>query len=103
MDIIDFGKGKVEYNELHIDDSKSIEEQIENLKEDMLQVKYCDNHDIYLLDVGWYPEFNLGGEFKVSIMKNYDWSNPLLIESCDICEFYNTLIKCIYFANNLLK
>jgi len=93
MDNIDFGKGKVEFNELHIDINKLLEEQIEDFKEDMLQVKYCDNNNnIYLLD----------GEFKIVIIKNYDWRNPLLRKSSDVTRFYNILNECIYFADSLL-
>nr|WP_286671028.1 MULTISPECIES: hypothetical protein [Pseudomonas] len=53
----------------------SIEHQLQNLKEDMLQVEYPSG---FLLDVGWYPSFDTEGCFQVKIIKDFDWDFPIL-------------------------
>ncbi len=53
-----------------------------NLKEDLFQMSYQD----YTLDVGWYPEFDINGSYKVLLIKAHDWSNPINeFISRDIC------------------
>lgn len=53
----DFGNGKVKYHETY-------------LCEDMLQVEFPDN---ILLDVGYYS-----GIFRIYVIKNYSWENPIM-------------------------
>lgn len=74
MNKIDFKSGKIVYNEFCIDFTKKYSEQLECLLEDLLQVQYVDN---YLLDVGWYPEYESEGEFIVQIVKEENWEKPL--------------------------
>lgn len=88
---IDFGKGIVVYNELLINKDEPLEHQIWDLKEDLLQVQYNDGE--LILDVGWYPEFNVNGVFKVQVIKNQDWENPLFIEEVSIHSLKSTLVK----------
>lgn len=57
----DFGNGKVKCHETY-------------LCEDMLQVGFPDN---ILLDVGYYNRV-----FKIYIIKNYNWENPIMQYMC---------------------
>lgn len=48
------------------------------LTEDMLQISYIkNNNDMYLIDVGWYPDCDINGYFRIVLIKNLDWFNPL--------------------------
>lgn len=77
---INFGKGvKKIYIDFDVNKDIPLEEQIDLLKEDLLQVSY-DND--YLIDIGWYPEFDEEGNFRVSVIKDYQWDNPILQKSC---------------------
>lgn len=57
--------GKFLYNEFHVNFTKDFSEQLESLKEDLLQVEF----DEYLVDVGWYPEYDPQGKFIVQLIK----------------------------------
>lgn len=59
FETIDFKSGKV----MFIDDG-------DYLKEDLLQVQYKN----YILDAGWYNK-KIG--FKIFIVKDYDFENPI--------------------------
>ena len=77
---INFGKGvNRKYIDFDVNKEVALEEQIDLLKEDLLQVSY-DND--YLIDIGWYPEFDEEGNFRVSVIKDYQWDNPILQKSC---------------------
>lgn len=77
---INFGEGvNKKYIDFAINKDITLEEQIDLLKEDMLQVSY-DNG--YLIDVGWYPEFDEEGNFRVYLIKDLQWDNPILQKSC---------------------
>ncbi len=71
---LDFTPGKIVYDDFDIDPDIPLEQQLFSLKEDMFQVNYDDK---YLIDVGWGPEFNLNGKFKVKIIKNFNWVKPI--------------------------
>lgn len=58
--------------------AKEYTQQQECLQEDLVQVTYAQN---YLLDVGWYPEYESEGEFVVQIIKNQNWSEPVYKKS----------------------
>lgn len=62
---------------------KPLSEQLYVLKEDLLQLEIGED---YLIDVGYYPEFSLDGEFKVLIIKGNDWSEPFRVKSCKTPE-----------------
>jgi hypothetical protein len=72
---LDFLHGKITYDEFSSLQNFSIEHQLQNLKEDMLQVEYPSG---FLLDVGWYPSFDTEGCFQVKIIKDFDWDFPIL-------------------------
>lgn len=51
-----------------------------NLTEDLLQIEFANLHII--VDLGWYGEVVTNdGCFKIFVVKNRDWENPLRIEA----------------------
>ncbi len=65
--------GTITHDDLTNLDSRILSEQIEDLKEDMLQVEYTNN---LILDVGWYPSFDASGHFQIKIIKSCQWDDP---------------------------
>ncbi|MBA0219716.1 hypothetical protein H0248_20615 [Pectobacterium brasiliense] len=61
-----------------IDFNKAVSEEINKLDEDLLMLS-CSNGNV--LDIGWYPAFEDDGNFKICIIKNGNWDNPLYEES----------------------
>lgn len=50
-----------------------------NLSEDLLQIEFASLNII--VDLGWYGDFETNdGYFKIFVIKNSDWENPLRIE-----------------------
>lgn len=49
----------------------------EALTEDLVQIEYENG---YLIDLGWYPEYDSYGELLVQVIKNYDWESPIYKE-----------------------
>ncbi|KOC88153.1 hypothetical protein [Winslowiella iniecta] len=66
--------GMVSFNDFPINEAMPLEEQLDDLKEDMLQIGFSNG---YLLDVGWRPSFNKNGEFKIVLIKDFDWNEPV--------------------------
>lgn len=62
------------FDDFLVDPSASLSDQLDILKEDMLQVELEGG---YLLDVGWRPSFSPEGEFKILLIKDFDWDNPV--------------------------
>jgi len=90
---LDYSPGKINYNDLNLDKGKSLKNQIDALKEDLLQVDYNNK---YIIDVGWYPEFDENGKFKVYLIEDFDWSSPrIIMESKTIERLELDLIECI--------
>ncbi|MFP1919767.1 hypothetical protein ACLEEK_12705, partial [Lonsdalea quercina] len=56
---------------------KTATEEIDKLDEDLLMISYLNGD---LIDVGWYPSFEVPGAFKIYIIKNGDWENPFFEE-----------------------
>lgn len=85
-------KGKIVFDDLStIDISLGIENNnIDDLKEDLLQVELANGN---VLDVGWYPSFDIEGHFSVCIIKNYDWMEPFYQKKCNQWNGLNELIK----------
>ena len=72
---LNFTGGTVTHDDLsHLQDI-AVAKQVDLLKEDMLQVEFAEG---LLLDVGWYPEFDAAGGFRINVIKNYDWDHPLI-------------------------
>lgn len=84
--------GKILYNELDfLNESLPLQQQLEVLKEDLLQVESEDG--FYLLDVGWYPEFDLTGSFGIQVIKKHDWEKPLYSKNASNVSSLKTAIK----------
>lgn len=79
MNDIDFKSGIVTYNEFNLNFEKSLSEQLECLNEDLLQVEYLKD---YLLDLGWYPEYDVEGNFIIQVIKDKEWSHPIYKGIC---------------------
>lgn len=80
---INFRNGIITYNDFNIDPLIPFLEQKYSLKNNMLLVDYHN----YMIDVGWYPEFIVGGKFIIKAIHNCDWKNPLCeIESKNFVE-----------------
>lgn len=48
------------------------------LSEDLLQIEVGN----LIIDLGWYGEiWNNNGQFKIFVIKNQDWENPIQTES----------------------
>lgn len=56
-----------------IDFSKGIESQIMVLDEDLLQLSFESG---IIVDVGWYPAFELSGKFIINRIVNGCWDTP---------------------------
>ena len=74
MNIFDVSQGNVKYDNFNIDFTEPFEEQEENLLEDLFQIEFPNN---YLIDLGWYPEYEINGKIVLTLIKNYDWENPI--------------------------
>lgn len=79
FDIIQFAPGIVVYDDMKIDPKKSLESQIDNLKEDLFQVNYIDK---FIVDVGWFPSFSIDGHFRVVAIEDYNWESPIFQKTC---------------------
>lgn len=90
MQNINFGCGKVTYNDFDIELNIPIENQLYSLKEDLIQVDYDER---YIIDIGWYPEFSLDGSFRIVAIENYDWGSPLFTYSCKTLEQLHSAIE----------
>ncbi|TYQ15358.1 UNVERIFIED_CONTAM: hypothetical protein Cloal_1801 [Acetivibrio alkalicellulosi] len=77
---LDFTPGNVVYNDFDINDKMPLSKQIYSLKEDLFQVNYNNK---YIIDVGWYPEFNKSGKFNIVIIKDCNWEKPIEKKSCN--------------------
>lgn len=77
---IDFSEknGTVVFDDFNISENTSLSEQAYELKEDMLQITF-PNWSI--LDVGWRPSFEINGSFKLLLIKDYNWDNPIYSDS----------------------
>lgn len=84
IDVFDFGEGiKTKYIDFSFDEKSKIEDLIDNLKEDLIHVEYNNG---CLLDVGWYPEFQLDGCFRIIVVRNYNWETPIFESVCDCLD-----------------
>ena len=96
---INFGKRVLsKYNEFHVNPEISLSEQLLQLDEDLIQICYDEQ---YILDVGWYPAFNIEGNFRVVIIKDCDWEKPVLTrEYRDIKILKEHIEECVRIIQN---
>ncbi len=71
--------GEIVFNDLKHISNLPFEEQELNFKEDLLQIKYKE----YVLDIGWFPSFEVDGNFVLCVVKEnehgeVDWIKPCL-------------------------
>lgn len=77
----------------------SLQKQVWLLKEDLLQLKF----NKYIIDLGWYPEFNVEGSFHIVVIKNNNWDNPSYKKTCsDIKQVPGLLQAAIDYVHILL-
>ena len=99
--IMKLNEGRIVYNEFDINFDEDFSNQENCLLEDLLQISYADG---YLLDLGWYPEFDANGNFKMQVIKDGNWDSPIYFREC---REKNDLIQCIsdadIFIQSLLK
>jgi len=77
-DVIAWSVGEVIFWDLvFLDLARPLSEQVDNLKEDLAQVRFPRG---LLIDVGWYPECSRDGAFVVRVVRDADWDNPLFLE-----------------------
>lgn len=70
--------GTVVFDDFNISENTSLSEQLDELKEDMLQIYFPNG---YVLDVGWRPSFEINGQFKLLLIKDYNWECPVYADS----------------------
>jgi hypothetical protein len=102
LDKVNFKDGLVDYNSFNIDFSKSMQEQIWELNEDLVQVEYVYETYTHVLDVGWYPagkcDENAG--FKIIVVKNQDWNASIFSKSARReSDFFAVLNEAIEIAS----
>ncbi|CAM2897844.1 hypothetical protein HAHI6034_01800 [Hathewaya histolytica] len=87
---VDFGKEvNKKYIDFYVNKDIPLEEQIDLLKEDFLQVSYDNGYPIHM---GWYPELDEDGNFRVSVIKDYQWNNSILQKSCRDLSLLNEYV-----------
>jgi len=60
--------------DFHVDPGLPLLGQLGALKEDLLQWRLPGDK---VLDVGWYPEFDASGSFRILLIDGTDWDVPL--------------------------
>lgn len=73
VEAINFKSGIIVFDKF-IDLDVSICEQESMLTEDMFQIIYNNS---MIIDIGWTPEIDCNGHFRILLIKNYDWTNPV--------------------------
>ena len=82
---------EIEPNSLREDDSVWI-----HFTQDILQLKYLFRKVKLIVDLGWYPETEIDGTFRLVVIKNEEWENPLeVFESRSKAEIVEKIEKII--------
>ena len=71
--------GKITFDGLDLNENISLANQVDSLREDMLQIEYGER---FTLDVGWQPDFDPSGYFIVRVILDEDWEEPLFEGKC---------------------
>lgn len=69
-----FSKGVIKYWNFNVDENIPFAEQEFELSEDLIQVEYENGK---IIDVGWYPEFDINGHFVISMIEGQNWEKPV--------------------------
>ncbi|WP_375562030.1 hypothetical protein ACE193_05640 [Bernardetia sp. OM2101] len=95
--------GGIYYGNTYLNLTIPLEEQQECLTEDICQIEYKEKNS--LIDIGWYPEYaeiTKDSHFKIYIIQNSDWDNPIAVYSCyDISKLKETIKFAITELQNL--
>lgn len=84
-----FAPGKVKYNSFDISFDMPFDKQIESLTEDIILVEF--EHG-FIIDIGWYPEFDPEGKLVVQLILNECWDKPVKEEVvADLNEMYEVI------------
>lgn len=92
---IDIKDGKVTYDNISWmgDHFKINAASVFSLTQDLLQIKFQKE---WILDVGWYPDLDVKGSFKLILIKNQQWENPSFTFECkDIKSLKQAISKVI--------
>jgi hypothetical protein len=104
---IDWKGGEILWLEEELDVNNSIDSQIAILREDLIAVRFGNS---VFLDLGWFPEFDLRGQFLLTVVQakdpenptGDDWENPVLeIKFRNMSQFMLNLNQAIETANRL--
>jgi len=86
-------------DELNLD--KSIESQIDLLKEDLMQVRFGNT---IILDLGWYPEFDPRGQFVLCVVREREWEKPIFqLKFRELSQFMPNLNRAIKSADGYVS
>lgn len=91
--------GNLTFDDFDIDPLVSFEEQELSYKEDIIQMIFGE---LITVDVGFYPEFQPDGFFKVEVILDCDWTKPVYkkrIKSLE--EMKNCLQEAIDLADEM--
>lgn len=100
IDQLDLAGGKIAFDDFRVDARRALHEQLDELKEDLIQIEYADQH--LLLDVGWYPSFSADGRFLVQLIKQQYWHLPLLqLEARDRTGLRECILKALAMVKQL--
>ena len=81
---LDFWKKSIiTFWDLNINPYESIVSQVEELKEDLVQVNFQWTN--YILDIWYYPSFSVNWLLLIKFIKNKRWDKPL--ERIRVMEF----------------
>lgn len=105
---IDIKDGIVDYDTISwINNNFEVtEDTVFDLSQDLLQIKF--NEQNMILDVGWYPDLDVNGVFRIILVKNSVWDYPVFsTESRSIQDLKNNIsgiiFNKIYNKNNKLE
>lgn len=92
-----FEPGRITYDSYTY--SPTDQTDLEWINEDLFQVEYPKN---YLLDVGWYENYDKG-IFVIYIIKDCNWEVPISrTEYKNVNELYEGMQKCIITVKELI-
>ncbi|EPF69466.1 hypothetical protein GCM10025882_18790 [Acinetobacter gyllenbergii] len=92
---IDIRNGIVSHDSISwIDDDFEVnEDTVFDLSQDLLQVDFTNSE---ILDVGWYPDLDVNGVFRVILIKDMNWDFPIVKYEClDIKDLKESIKKVI--------
>ncbi len=71
---------KVSYNKFLEIEPSGLEENDNvwiHFTQDILQLEYIFKEAILIVDLGWYPETEINGTFRLMLIKDEEWESPL--------------------------